>query len=60
MFNSTTWGLHSSFYLVWFMLIDTLTLSGIIGLGRTDPPIAPIGGNVNKNLPLFLSLLIRN
>jgi hypothetical protein len=28
--------------------------------GRTDPLIAPIGGNVNKYLPLFLSLLIRN
>jgi hypothetical protein len=30
------------------------------GPGRTDPLIAPIGGNVNKNPPLFLSLLIRN
>jgi hypothetical protein len=29
-------------------------------LGRTDPLIAPIGRNVNKNMPLFLSLLIRN
>jgi hypothetical protein len=29
-------------------------------LGRTDPLIVPIGGNVNKNLSLFLTLLIRN
>jgi hypothetical protein len=28
--------------------------------GRTDPLIASIGGNINKYLPLFLSLLIRN
>jgi hypothetical protein len=32
----------------------------LVCLGRTDPLIAPIGGNVNKNLPIFLSLLIRN
>jgi hypothetical protein len=29
-------------------------------LGRIEPLITPIGENINKNLPLFLSLLIRN